>query len=99
MNPAYITLDVLPCCRGANLTGSGEISHLGVAISPSRKDRPMGISMVQLPSRRISTTRAIYSAKSDVGIRGRCELTVNVSGTSDKTVPANRIVAPFSHLK
>ena len=68
-SPAYITSDVLLRCKGVNLIGSAEISHLGVAIRPPRLEvRSMGISMVQLPSRRVSTTRSIYSARSDGGI-------------------------------
>jgi len=67
-NPAYITSDVPLRCKGANLMGSAEISHFGVTIRPSRlEDRSMGISTVQLPSRRVNTTRTIYSARSDGG--------------------------------
>jgi hypothetical protein len=66
--PAYITSDMLQRCRGANLIGSTEISHLGIGICPSRmEDKMTGISMVQLPSRRTSTTRAIYPTRSDAG--------------------------------
>jgi len=68
-DPAYITSDMLQRRRGANLIGSTEISHLGVGTCPSRmEDKTTGISMVQLPSRRTSTTRAIYPARSDAGI-------------------------------
>jgi hypothetical protein len=68
-NPAYITSDVLQRCRGANLMGSTEISHLGIGICLSRiEDKTIGISIVQLPSRSPSTIRAIYSARLDVGI-------------------------------
>jgi hypothetical protein len=68
-NPAYITSDVLLRCKGVNLMGSAEISHLGVATRSSRlEDMSVGISMVQLPSRRVNTTRDIYSGRSDGGI-------------------------------
>jgi len=57
---AYITSAVLSRCRGVNLMGLAEMSHLGVGESPSRTEvGSIGISTIQLPSRRTSTTRAI----------------------------------------
>ena len=88
-NTAYITSDVLLRCKGVNLIGSTEISHIDVVTRPTRLgDMSMGILMVQLPSRRVNNTRVVWYIP-----------TVTISGTSDETVLANRIIAPFPHLK
>lgn len=98
---AYVT-SAAPQRAGANWTGSVEMSHRGVWVGPSRgEDRSMGISTIQLPSRRVSTARSIYTARSETGkaTTEGCEHTANVVGTFDATLPTKTIVASFSHLR
>ena len=79
-----------------------EISHRGVRARLSRAaDRSMGISTIQVPSRRVSTARSIYIARSGTvkATMEVCEHTANVAGTSDETLPTKTIVAAFSHLR